>query len=67
MAVRLEDFFVRYPYEKNRATSLKEYTVRKIKGEQTEAEQAASAARASLVAALVDIIQSLHWKLEIIC
>jgi ABC-type polysaccharide/polyol phosphate transport system ATPase subunit len=33
IAVRLEDIVVRYPYEKNRATSLKEYAVRKIKGD----------------------------------
>jgi hypothetical protein len=38
------------------------YLVRKINGERTEAEQAALAARAALVEALVDIIQSLHWK-----
>jgi ABC-type polysaccharide/polyol phosphate transport system ATPase subunit len=31
IAVRLEGIVVRYPYEKNRATSLKEYSVRKIK------------------------------------
>lgn len=31
IAVCLEDIVVRYPYEKNRATSLKEYTIRRIK------------------------------------
>lgn len=30
VAVRLQDIVVQYPYEKNRATSLKEYTVRRI-------------------------------------
>jgi ABC-type polysaccharide/polyol phosphate transport system ATPase subunit len=33
VAVRLEEIVVRYPFEHNRATSLKEYSVRKIKGD----------------------------------
>ena len=33
IAVRLEEIVVRYPYEKNRATSLKEYFIRKLKGD----------------------------------
>ncbi len=33
IAVRLEGVVVRYPYEKNRATSLKEYFIRRLKGD----------------------------------
>lgn len=33
IAVRLEDVVVRYPYEKNRATSLKEYFIRRLNGD----------------------------------